>query len=137
MYEESKIFRGVKVFKTPYYERTESLLKDKIAELKSQGYKAFIIGEVDKLSRGHGSGFSIWADEKWFNDENKKDTESNIKRVKAELNSLEVNYQKQLEKLKDDYERNMQLLQNRYKEMTAKYAADHGGAVVEKKRTSF
>jgi hypothetical protein len=134
MYEQSKIYRGMKVFKTMHYGRTESALKDELLALKQKGYKAFIIGETDKLSaRGNGRGYSIWADENWFKDENRKSSSREIKIIKDRLDGLEANLQKQLEELQKNYELERKILQAKYDELMAKYTADQGGAVIEKK----
>lgn len=99
---------------TGYYNRIkERLQEDLNNNFKSKGYKAIIVTIPDsKLSRGPiGTGYSIFAEEKYFTDREKEDLINKLNRIPGEKEYYFQEYQKEIRKIEEEETRIKERLQ--------------------------
>jgi len=91
---------------TGSYERSRERLTEAIKEIKRKGYKCSIVTEPDsKLSRGSiGTGYSIYAEEKYFTDEEINDLNERLSNIEArKIKALKV-YEEKVKEIDEEEE---------------------------------
>ena len=85
------------------YERFKDRVADDLAALRKQGYKAYIVTVPDSpLSRGYckgDKGYSIYAEERYFHDKEKKDLQDRLAHMPARKDAAFKEYEKELAEL--------------------------------------
>jgi len=100
---------------TGNYERSKETIKEQAEEYKKEGYKVVICTVPDSpLSRGGaGTGYSIYAEPKYFIDKEIKDINNRLSRIDKRKQDALEKYNKEIEDIENDRKR----LEERLKEI--------------------
>jgi DNA repair exonuclease SbcCD ATPase subunit len=100
---------------TGSYERSKEEIKERAEEYKKEGYKVIICTVPDSpLSRGGvGTGYSIYAEPKYFIDKEIKDINNRLSRIDKRKQDALEKYNKEIEDIENDKRR----LEERLKEI--------------------